>query len=240
VPSEGKSLMLVLLAKTLSELGQRVLLVDMDLRLPQLHNRLGLDNLEGVSTLLTDETRSWSDVVRDVPNYPNWQVITAGHPVPDPPRLLSSARVKTLTRELAGAGYDIVLYDTPPALGLADAALLAEHLDGLLLLVSLNKVRRELPAEAIKRIEQAGAPMLGIVTNSGVPGASAGEAYGYGSPYAYAAPIDAALDPATTIGYYHSGGASEPEQRPGGVAALLPSGANRKRWGQSLKRWMGD
>ena len=108
-------------------------------------------------------------MVQDVPNYPNWQVLTAGHRPPDPPRLLSSERMATLTKELVEQGnYDLVLYDTPPALGLADATLLAEHLDGILLVVSLNKVGRDLPAEAIRRIQVSGAPLLGVVTNARV------------------------------------------------------------------------
>lgn len=245
VPSEGKSLMMVLLAKTLSELGQRVLLVDMDLRLPQLHHRLGLNNLEGVSTLLTDESRNWRELLQEVPNFPNWQVITAGHPVPDPPRLLGSARLEAITREFTDSGdFDMVLYDTPPALGLADASLIAEHLDGILLLVSLNKVGRELPAEAIKRIELAGSPLLGLVTNARAIGVTGNEAsaysYGYGSRAYYASSTDAAFDPGITLSYYRNGGHSEEQTSRGGVSAWLPTAANRKRWMKSLKRWMGD
>ncbi|MFS6828120.1 hypothetical protein [Cyanobium sp. ATX-6F1] len=78
VPSEGKSLLNVLLAKTLSELGQRVLLVDADLRKPQIHHRLGLDNLRGLSNLLTEEAIDWRELLQEVPNYPGWSVITAG------------------------------------------------------------------------------------------------------------------------------------------------------------------
>ncbi|MEX1322716.1 MAG: AAA family ATPase [Synechococcaceae cyanobacterium] len=245
IPSEGKSLMLVLLAKTLSELGKRVLVVDMDLRLPQVHNRLGLNNLEGVSTLLTDETRNWRELVQDVPNYPNWQVLTAGHRPPDPPRLLSSERMATLTKELVEQGnYDLVLYDTPPALGLADATLLAEHLDGILLVVSLNKVGRDLPAEAIRRIQVSGAPLLGVVTNARVAKTEAASAseygYGYSSGYGgrYATnSLDAALDPGTALSYYHNGGETR-EQSRGGLATVVPSRSNLRRWQKGLKRWI--
>ncbi|WP_158218468.1 polysaccharide biosynthesis tyrosine autokinase [Synechococcus sp. 1G10] len=244
VPSEGKSLMLVLLAKTLSELGKRVLVVDMDLRLRQMHNRLGLNNLEGVSNLLTDNSRHWQELVQDVPNYPNWQVLTAGRRPPDPARLLSSERMATLTKELVEQGnYDLVLYDTPPVLGLADATLVAEHLDGILLVVSLNKVGRNLPAEAIRRIQVAGAPLLGVVTNARVAkttAASATEGYGYGSNYGgrYATnSLDAALDPGTAISYYHNGGESN-VQKQSGLAKVVPSRSNLKRWRQGLKRWI--
>ena len=84
LPAEGKSLVNVLLAKTLSEIGQRVLLVDADLRKPQMHVRLGLNNLSGLSNVLTEEDQSWRDVVQTVPGYENWSVLTAGRRPPDP------------------------------------------------------------------------------------------------------------------------------------------------------------
>ena len=69
-----------------------------------------------------------------------------------------------LVRDIADSGeFDLILYDTPPALGLSDACLLAEHLDGIMLVVSLNRVDRSLPAEAIERIQTSGVPLLGVV-----------------------------------------------------------------------------
>ena len=62
--------------------------------------------------------------------------------------------------------FDLVIFDTPPVLGLADAALVAEHCDGLMLLVGIGRVDRGLPKEAINRILSSGAPLLGIVTNA--------------------------------------------------------------------------
>ena len=101
LPAEGKSLVNVLLAKTLSEMGQRVLLVDADLRKPQMHTRLGLNNLSGLSNLLAEDDQHWSDVVQPVPTYDNWSVITAGRRPPDPTRLLSSKRMHALVADLA-------------------------------------------------------------------------------------------------------------------------------------------
>jgi capsular exopolysaccharide synthesis family protein len=232
---EGKSLVIVLLAKTLSELGQRVLLVDADLRKPQLHHRLGLNNLEGLTNLLTQEHRSWREVVQTLPNHPNWDVITAGQRPPDPPRLLSSHRLAELVRDIAdNGGYDLVLYDTPPALGLADAALLAEHLDGIMLLVSLNKVDRRLPADALQRIQAAGAPVLGVVTNTRSPLPDnqelpyGSERYGYDhNPY----------NPALAYSYYQLGTAEQPAPD-NLLARLLPDRRNRQRWLGNVRRWL--
>ena len=183
---EGKSLVNILLAKTLSEMGQRVLLIDADLRKPQIHSRLGLNNLSGLTNLLTDEGQRWQDLMQQVPDYENWFVITAGCRPPDPTRLLSSRRMHNLVKEISsGDHFDLVLFDTPPIMGLADTALVAEHCDGLILLVSLNLVDRSLPKDAASRISLSGAPLLGIVTNA-IRFDTQSSSNGYGYPnYGY-------------------------------------------------------
>ena len=166
VPKEGKSLLTILLAKTLVDLGLRVLLVDADLRKPQLHKRLGIDNILGLSNLLSSDLDSVETAVQTVPNHSTWWIMTAGRVPPDPARLLSSQRMHNLVQNLANSGnYDLILYDTPPALGLADASLIAENLDGLILLVSLNYVNRDLPREALHGLLKTRVPLLGLVTN---------------------------------------------------------------------------
>ena len=184
-PNEGKSLVNVLLAKTIAELGQRVLLIDCDMRKPQVHHRLGLNNLVGLSTLLSED-RQWQQSLVTVPGYENWWVLPAGLRPPDPTRLLSSDRMQKLMVEInESKQFDFVLFDTPPVIGLADTALLSQHLDGLILLVSLDRVDRDLPKAALERITAAGAPMLGIVTNAvkeetDTSGLTIYQRYGYG------------------------------------------------------------
>jgi len=189
IPNEGKSLVNVLLAKTLAEMGKRVLLIDADLRKPQLHFRLGLNNLAGLSNVLAEENCNWRDAIQPVNNYPGWSVLTSGTRPPDPTRLLSSSRMHQMAQEISQSGlYDLVIYDTPPLLGLADAVLVAEHVDGLILLVSLNRVDRQLPKAAINRIRSSGATLLGLVTNAVKEESSGSSAYGYGygkSKYGY-------------------------------------------------------
>ena len=203
LPAEGKSLVNVLLAKTLSEMGQRVLLIDADLRKPQMHVRLGLNNLSGLSNVLTEEEQTWRDAVQTVPGYDNWSVLTAGRRPPDPTRLLSSNRMRSLVNELEESGrFDLVLLDTPPVLGLADAALVAEHCDGLMLLVSLDRVDRSLPKESVSRIRSSGAPLLGIVTNA-LKQEKQSAAYGYGKyGYGYGGFGYAAYDTSAAYSYY--------------------------------------
>ena len=192
LPAEGKSIMSILLAKTLSELGQRVLLVDADLRKPQMHHRLGIDNLVGLSNILSEDQSNWQDTIQPVKSQENWWVLTAGRRPPDPARLLSSLRMHQLAKDLADSGdFDLIIYDTPPSVGLSDAALIAEHLDGLILVVSLNRVDRHLPKEAINRLKGSGTNVLGVVTNalkqerqSNNPYYGARYGYGYGA-YGY-------------------------------------------------------
>ena len=181
---EGKSLVNVLLAKTLSEIGQRVLLIDANLRKPQIHSHLGVNNLSGLTNLLTDDRQNWQNVMKTAPGHDDWYVITAGFRPPDPTRLLSSTRMHNLVREISESNhFDLILFDTPPILGLADTALVAEHCDGLILLVSLDFVDRGLPKEAASRIISSGAPLLGVVTNAikhEISSSTNGYKYGYG------------------------------------------------------------
>ncbi|MEB3261537.1 MAG: polysaccharide biosynthesis tyrosine autokinase, partial [Cyanobacteriota bacterium] len=240
LPAEGKSLVNVLLAKTLAEMGQRVLLVDADLRKPQMHHRLGLNNLLGLTNLLTEDGLHWHDIVQPVKGYEGWSVLTAGRVPPDPARLLSSHRMRDLVRELSLSGqFDLIVYDTPPMLGLADAALVAEHLDGLMLLVSLDRVDRGLPKEAISRIRSSGAALLGIVTNAvKEEHTRAGGSYGYGYGYGYGKYGYgygrygynygyAAYNPGTAYSYYSQDAPTDAaEDRSSAGRALQPSAVN--------------
>ena len=219
VPNEGKSLVNVLLAKTLSEMGKRVLLIDADMRKPQMHYRLGLNNLVGLSNILTEDNIRWTDAVQPVKNHAGWSVITSGRRPPDPTRLLSSTRMHQMAQEISQSGqFDLVIYDTPPVLGLADAMLTSEHVDGLILLVSLDRVDRHLPKEAIKRIQASGASLLGLVTNAVKPESAHADGYGYGyGKYGYGYGYGYGGQP--SYAYYHidselSGDSPEAQQKP--------------------------
>ena len=191
LPQEGKSLLIVLLAKTLAEMGKKVLVIDADMRRSQLHYRLGLNNLVGLSNLLADDCLHWRNCVQSLPGYEHWDVITAGLPPPDSTRLLSSKRMRDLLADLRDCGdYDLVLFDTPPLLGLADAMLIAENCDGLVLLVSLDLVDRALPKQAIEVLHSSGCPLLGLVTNSIKSGGlTALNSYGNGYDADYASSV---------------------------------------------------
>ncbi len=180
IPAEGKSLVNILLAKTISDLGKRVLLIDADLRKPQIHKRLELNNIRGLSNYLSDDSLVIEDVTQNVPNNKNWDVITAGQAVPDTTRLFSSKRMKDFIFKLKESKqFDFVIFDTTPLIGLADALLVSQYTDGVILLVSLNKVDRSLPLISLERIRSSKVLFLGVLTNS-IKKREKANIYGYG------------------------------------------------------------
>ncbi len=188
IPAEGKTLVNILLAKTYSELDKKVLLIDGDMRKPQLHYRLGMNNILGLSNILTDSSLDVSKVIKKVEGYENWDVITSGFVPPDPTRLLSSDRMNQFITTLKNSKkYDIVIFDCPPVIGLADASLISEKTDGMILLVSLDKVPFGLPLESKRIMKNSGAEFLGIIINSTKESNNdllTNKGYGYGDIYA--------------------------------------------------------
>jgi Mrp family chromosome partitioning ATPase len=106
----------------------------------------------------------------------------------DPTQLLSSERcgvVVEMIRQLPG--YDLVIFDTPPALLLSDPVLLAEHLDGLIFLVGLSRVNRDLPAQTLQRLLDMGVDVLGVLANQPERRGSGSQRFGEKGAYgAYA------------------------------------------------------
>ncbi len=167
IPKEGKSLLNLLFAKTLSDLGQKVLILDCDMRKPIVHKRLKINNLKGLSNYLTEPNMNLSNVIQKAKKFGNLDVITAGPIPPDATRLIGSDKMKNLIKELKNnKEYNYILIDMPPVLGISDVSLLSEKIDGIILLVSTNYVNRNLPKESINRIRMAGGNLLGILVNS--------------------------------------------------------------------------
>ena len=167
IPREGKSLLNILLAKTLTEMGERVLLIDADLRKPQIHSRLNINNILGLTNLLTDNQITLDQVINPLKGFENLSVITSGTIPPDPTRLLNSKRFKEFVDELkASEEYDMILFDSPPVLGLADSIILSENLDGFILLISLGGVDRSLPKDTLNKVKTNRSNFLGAITNS--------------------------------------------------------------------------
>jgi capsular exopolysaccharide synthesis family protein len=188
--AEGKTTAASLFAQTLADLGQKVLLVDADLRRPRVHQYVGLDNVAGLSNLLTNPQLPYGSAVQDLIQTVSegLDVLPAGDQPPDAAKLLSSERCRQVCQVIRDLpGYDVVLFDSPPALELADPVLLSEHLDGLVFLVSIQRIDRGLPEQALRRIQASGVDVLGLVANyvSAPAGGVSGYGYRYGYRYGY-------------------------------------------------------
>jgi capsular exopolysaccharide synthesis family protein len=174
--SDGKTTVAVHLAQTAAAIGQRVLLIDADLRRPQLHLRLGLSNERGLTDVITTDL-SLNDAIQRSSVEDNLFVMTAGQGTSDSIKLLSSDKMQYLMEQFQ-AFFDLVIYDTPPLLGLADGNILAANTDGIILVVGLEKTDRSLLNKALEGLKISGAPVLGVVAN-GIKGYSS-ESY---TPY---------------------------------------------------------
>ncbi|MFM6190973.1 MAG: polysaccharide biosynthesis tyrosine autokinase, partial [Planktothrix sp.] len=162
-PADGKSTIAMNLAQGAAAMGQRVLLVDADLRCPRIHTMLDVPNHLGLTNILTQKLEL-ETIIKSVANEDNFYVLTAGDFYPDPTRLLSSPRMQELMKQLQEF-FDLIIYDTAPVLGLADANLLAPHTDGLMMVVGLGKTDREAFSLALREINTAGVAVLGMVAN---------------------------------------------------------------------------
>ncbi|MEO0869377.1 MAG: polysaccharide biosynthesis tyrosine autokinase [Cyanobacteria bacterium J06642_11] len=180
MPGEGKSTVARHLAQTAATMGKRVLLVDTDLRRPTVHHRLGLRNGKGLSDLLSGNA-SAGEVLQKAMPFVHFYAITAGTLPPDPVKLLSSKRMRLLMRRLEKE-FDLVVYDAPPLVGLADATLIAPHTDGVILVSRVNVCDRNILTHALDNIRFTNIPVLGLVAN-GV--AAKGGGYKYYSAYGY-------------------------------------------------------
>ncbi|AFZ32197.1 polysaccharide biosynthesis tyrosine autokinase [Gloeocapsa sp. BRSZ] len=161
--ADGKSTIAAHLAQAAAAMGQRVLLVDADLRLPQVHNKLNLPNEAGLSNVITTSLPV-DDAIQRSPLWENLYVLTSGPIPPDPVKLLSSKKMQQIMAQLRQS-FDLVIYDTPPMLGLADSSLLAPYTAGIVLVVRMGKTDRSLLAQALDRLKMSPATILGTVCN---------------------------------------------------------------------------
>jgi succinoglycan biosynthesis transport protein ExoP len=194
VPKEGKSLVAVNLAAALARGGERVLLVDTDMRRAGL---LKVFNLRIWATLASylkpdGETVTLNEVVYST-GVNNLDILPCDRPTRNPVELLESPNMKQLVRE-ALRYYDRIVFDTPPCLGLADASLLAANADATLLVVRAFKTPRHLTERAREVIDNVAHNIVGIIVND-VDAERHGGYYGYGRYYGRA-------DYYGPVGYY--------------------------------------
>ena len=163
ISADGKSIVALCLAQAVANMGQRVLLVDADLRRPQLHRYAGLKNRRGLTDVVAGDAMP-GDVIRQSSLDPNLFVLTTGLMPPDPTKFLSSQKMRTLM-EKSPDMFDLVIYDAPPLLGLVDTSLLTPYVDGLLLVAGLDKLKSSLLRQALEQLRGSSTSVLGIVAN---------------------------------------------------------------------------
>jgi len=162
-PADGKSTTATFLAQAAAAMGQQVLLVDGDMRRPQVHMRTDLPNVWGLSNVISNEVKV-DDVIQRSPIEDNLFVLTAGQLPPDPTRILSSRKMHNLVEYLQ-KDFDLVIFDAPPLLGLADARLLAAHTDGMVLVVGMGRTYRAVVTQVLSALKMSHARVLGVVAN---------------------------------------------------------------------------
>jgi capsular exopolysaccharide synthesis family protein len=178
VKGEGKSTTSANLAAAFALSGVKTILVSADLRRPSVHKFFGLPNTEGLVDALHPDARVETLLQQNA--LPDFRLLAAGRIPPNPTEILAStrfARILTVLREAA----DLVIIDSPPLLGVADASALASRVDGVLLVVNPKEVDRRTFTHATEQLRKAGGRLLGTVMNAVGPG----QGYGYGYDYDY-------------------------------------------------------
>ncbi len=172
---EGKSTTLANLAVTIAQSGKRVILVDADLRRPTQHQIFDLKNNAGLTDMVRDEALMTNPPMQETA-VPNLYVLTSGQLPPNPAEILGSQRMTQILAALLERA-DMLLLDAPPLLAVTDAAVLSSKVDGVLLVVSAGKTKRENARKAQAQLEKINARVIGAVLNN--VKAEAGASYYY-------------------------------------------------------------
>jgi capsular exopolysaccharide synthesis family protein len=174
---EGKTTTIVNLALTMAQDGKRVLLVDADLRRPFVHARLGLERSPGLSEVLIGGV-PWREALRTVtdlmigllgvdrivntPGIDLLNVMTSGHIPHNPAEYINSAKFLEVIKEMREE-YDVVLFDTPPILPIADAVMMSSKVDGVILVYQVGRIGRSALKRAKFLVDHAQGRVLGTV-----------------------------------------------------------------------------
>ena len=158
---EGKSTTVANLAVALAQTGRRVVVIDADLRRPGQHGVFGVEREPGLSNLLLGSMDAGQLPLQET-GAAGVKLLASG-PLPDNPLEVLASRRLDQVLGLARAHADFVLVDTPPSGALADAAVVAPRLEGVLLVVSAGKTKRDLARRAREQLERVNANILGVV-----------------------------------------------------------------------------
>ena len=162
LPSEGKSFVSTNMALTSALHGQRVLLIDADLRVPNIAKSIGIENEKGLLTALEGKCTLEEAVQKSV--YPNLDVLPTGGRAKNPTQLLNSNEFYSLLEQMRGM-YDKIYVDSPPVGAVSDAITMLPLVDGVIYVIKFNTVKRKTAKLNVRRIMDANVPIFGAVLN---------------------------------------------------------------------------
>lgn len=176
-PGEGKSTVSTSIARAMADAGEPVIIIDADLRRPTIAKKFKIDSKIGLTQVLAGQVEL-ADAVRQFEDTQLF-ILPAGRIPPNPSELLGSEKMRQLIAELAGEF--IVIVDVPPVLPVTDAVLLSTAVDGVVLVGTVGKTRKENLSEAAANLRKVSAAILGVVINR-APRTGLGNSY-YGFAY---------------------------------------------------------
>ncbi len=162
VPGEGKSTIVANLGMAIGKAGQKVIVVDCDMRLPTQHKIFELPNKTGLSTVLTQQTRFYDAIQKN--RNPNTWILTSGPVAINAMELLGSPQMKSLI-EILSQKFDYVLLDTPALLPVGDALALSPFTDGIVLITRQGRCKEEELRDAYKQLADFNKKIIGVVVN---------------------------------------------------------------------------
>lgn len=166
-PGEGKSRVLANLAVTMAQSERRTILVDADLRRPELHELFGVANDRGLTTMILEEEALDDPPLQDV-SVENLLLVPSGPLPPNPADILGSGKMEQVIDVLKGQA-DVILFDAPPVVSVTDAAVLGTKVDGVLLVVAAGRTRREHAERAKELLKRVNVRIIGAVLNEATP-----------------------------------------------------------------------
>lgn len=162
IPGEGKSFLATNLAQTFAHNGQKTLLIDCDLRMPNVAKSLSINNKTGLVSCIHGESSLEDSIQKDV--FPNLDIITSGGQTRNPLPIINSDMFQDLLKTL-GQQYDKIIIDTPPIAPVSDALNMTQYVDGVIYAMKFNLVKKRTARQAIKRLLDTNVTVFGAVLN---------------------------------------------------------------------------
>ena len=180
VSQEGKSTISASIAKSLTSLQKKGIIIDADLRRPDIHTLFNLDNTTGLSTYLAG-TSEFNGLIKKSQS-PGLDIITAGPALQNPSELLNSSRIKELI-DVLSAAYDYIVIDSAPILGMSDSLILSTISEGVILVVKANNTPLDALSQTNKALMNINANTVGVILNGVNTKSGYSSSSYYGSPY---------------------------------------------------------